>query len=359
LLSGCEETPEPEWYRLVDGDWSLAPGTEATRWCKKVVIPEEMWATAIRPIDPPGTHHTTLSLRPDDGKSGCEMGTLGPDLIYASGAGTKALMLPEGVAFKLPAGYALFLGLHVYNATTAPLAGTSGIEILRTAKENVVHEADMLLAGPLGFSIQPGRSTITHECTLGADQTAFAIFPHMHQMGVHLKTTAMVSGSPLVIHDGEYKFQEQYQLPIPPVVLKQGDKIATECTYQNDTGKPVSFGESSDTEMCFSVLFRYPATGSKFCGMRSSNPDGGSMLPNHPCAAMSDPGNELGVGRYCTKNGGECGGANASLCLADFLSGEFANFCTKLCSTDMDCGSGATCSGSGSQKACIPTKCQM
>jgi hypothetical protein len=33
----------------------------------------------------------------------------------------------------------------------------------------------------------------------------------------------------------------------------------TECTYNNTTGSPVRFGESSDDEMCFTDIFYYPA----------------------------------------------------------------------------------------------------
>jgi hypothetical protein len=44
--------------------------------------------------------------------------------------------------------------------------------------------------------------------------------------------------------------------------------VKTECTYDNTTGKTVTFGESSDTEMCFSIIYRYPSTGRISCGIR-------------------------------------------------------------------------------------------
>ena len=48
-------------------------------------------------------------------------------------------------------------------------------------------------------------------------------------------------------------------------VSLSGDKIKTECTYNNDTGAPITYGESSDTEMCYSLLYRYPKQSTEFC----------------------------------------------------------------------------------------------
>jgi hypothetical protein len=122
-----------------------------------------------------------------------------------------------------------------------------------------------MLSGPLRFTIDPGMQTIRHQCTIREAQTVFAIFPHMHQLGVHLKSTAMAAGQNKVLHDATYDFQEQYHKALEPLALAIGDTITTECTYRNDTGRMVGFGESSDTEMCFSILFRYPATGNSLC----------------------------------------------------------------------------------------------
>ena len=96
-----------------------------------------------------------------------------------------------------------------------------------------VHEAGTLLAGPLGFQLPPGESTIKHDCTITAETTGFALFPHMHQFGTHLKTTVTVGGMTKLLHDDDYDFEEQRQFPIDPLRLVPGDKISTECTYQN------------------------------------------------------------------------------------------------------------------------------
>jgi hypothetical protein len=38
------------------------------------------------------------------------------------------------------------------------------------------------------------------------------------------------------------------------------------CSYNNTTGAAVGFGDSSDNEMCFAGMYRYPAANSSlFC----------------------------------------------------------------------------------------------
>lgn len=355
-----------QWSPLLSGEWSLEGGKEDPKWCKKLVLSEDIYVSAMRPIHPPGTHHTTLALVEDDGNATCAGATFGPGLIYAAGVGTAELRMPKGVAMKLPAGKALLLGLHIYNTTPNLLAGRSAIEIVRLKPEDVKMEADMLLSGPASLSIPPqARTTISHTCQVVTEQNVFNLFPHMHQMGKHLKTTLTIGGQPTVIHDGDYEFEEQVQLPVGPYLLHAGDAITTECTYQNDSNKTVGFGESSDTEMCFSILFRYPKGKSPLCagateGGGPGTGDGGTPINPGPCAAPNDPGNEVGVGRFCAPSGGQClsTGKPANLCLGDFIEGAFTNFCTMICASDADCGAGAFC-GYDSTRICIPSKCVM
>ena len=253
------------WTMLAEKDWTLAAGDEYPDLCHKQQLTRDIYISKIRPIHPKGTHHTFVALSDTGDGERCTTAVTRGTMIYAAGVGSEGLNLPEGVGLKLPAGKFLNLSLHLYNATTEELRGKSGIEVIEMDPAAVVHEASTLLAGPVSLQIQPGRTTISHQCTLTAETTAFAIFPHMHQLGRHLKTTVTVAGQTKLLHDGAYDFEEQRQIPIEPLRFAPGDSIATECTYENPGPNIVTFGESSDTEMCFSVMFRYPSTGSSFC----------------------------------------------------------------------------------------------
>ena len=48
---------------------------------------------------------------------------------------------------------------------------------------------------------------------------------------------------------------------IDEVELSAGDRVNIECTYENDTDAPISWGDSTLDEMCFIGLGLYPAGG--------------------------------------------------------------------------------------------------
>ena len=86
----------------------------------------------------------------------------------------------------------------------------------------------------------------------------FAVFPHMHQIGKHIKVTTTVSGTARTLYDADYSFNDQVFAEFAPIAMHKGDQIGVTCTYDNETGKPVSFGQSSFNEMCFAISYLYP-----------------------------------------------------------------------------------------------------
>ena len=55
-------------------------------------------------------------------------------------------------------------------------------------------------------------------------------------------------------------------------IARLGDKIKVTCTYMNPDATPIMWGDSSDEEMCFGGMYRYPATGSSLPTCRRSMP---------------------------------------------------------------------------------------
>lgn len=242
------------WKTLIMKSWSLDPHSENTSDLAIDQVDHDFYIGGIRPVAPPGTHHTLLFR-----------GLQATNAIYASGVGTGELMFPEGKALKILAGTSLGLQLHIYNTGDEPLSGTSGVEVLEIDPSTVTDEVDMFLPGPKNLDIPMGVSTTTGTCTINATQNVFALFPHMHQWGVHIKTALDVGGVENVLHDADYTFEHQSVETFTPITLNPGDTITTECTYNNDTGAHLSYGESSDTEMCYSVMYRWPVQSSEFC----------------------------------------------------------------------------------------------
>lgn len=267
--------PPTGYTRLIGRSWTLPTGAHDVYKCVRITIPEDMYITNIMAQAPTGTHHTVLSIAGANGTAGpdgeqdCAVQTLGMEMLYASGVGTSPLDFPDGVGIKVAAGKQIHLNLHLYNASDEGISGDSAI-FVKAQSTPPPTLAEMVFAGNLAFYIdanpveEPMKKTpITGGCTVSSPYTLFAVWPHMHKLAVHQKVELLRGDDePMILHDKDYTFLEQsYYLKSPEVQVQQGDQIKVTCDYINNTGHRVTFGDSSDDEMCFAGLYRYPAKG--------------------------------------------------------------------------------------------------
>jgi hypothetical protein len=276
FLAGCGGSddgsagaqPETAWQTLLTGEWTLAAGTERYV-CARKTVTEDLIASGFEAINPPGTHHTLLTIGDPsgpDGVSDCNAAENHPLSVFGSGVGTNLLSFPDGVAVKIEAGQQLLLNLHLFNFGKQDITGTSGTRIELMQEADVQSFAEGVLAGTTELDIPPNEEvTSIGHCAMSHDVTVFAVAPHMHQLGVYMKVVAERDGeSELVIHDSPYDFDAQLYYPIEPLPLAAGERVRVECTHRNTTTAPVTFGDSSFAEMCFAGIYRYPANGSPF-----------------------------------------------------------------------------------------------
>lgn len=261
--------PLPDGYtRLVGRTWSLPPGAADTYRCVRFTVPTDTYVTNIVAQAPSGTHHTVLSISASnvagpDGEYDCNVGTIGRPMIYASGVGTDPLDFPANVGLKIAAGTQIHLNLHLFNATDNVLSGDSAILIKKSATPPPML-AEMVFAGRLNFAIDPGQHDVVGGCTVQTPYTLFAYWPHMHKTANHSKLE-MIRGAganavTTVLHDLSYDFNEQkYYKPPALVSVQTGDRIQVTCSYLNPTTSPIRFGDSTNEEMCFTGLYRYPS----------------------------------------------------------------------------------------------------
>ncbi len=261
---------------LILGDWTMNGGTEGYV-CVYKTLEQDIYFNGIEAIAPPGTHHTVLTVgNPTraDGTVGCNAGTNYNQMLYASGVGTDPFTFPPGVGIKVEAGQQLLLNLHLFNFTDEQISGTSGNRVNVIQAADMEFEAESILMGKVaGLEVIEGPSTQTGRCNMNGDTNIFAMIPHMHMLGTHMKVTAQSTEmGEVVIHDKDYNFDLQRVDEMEPIVpMKQGDTLIVECSYNNTTGGPVYFGDSSLEEMCFAITFRYPAYGGTF-GIICDNP---------------------------------------------------------------------------------------
>jgi hypothetical protein len=276
--SDASQTPDastqPDAYEVPDGytrligrTWTVPAGAFDVYRCVRVTVTEDTYITNIIAQAPPGTHHTVLSIAGangtagPDGEQNCGVGTLGMEMLYASGVGTSPLDFPGGVGIKISAGQQIHLNLHLFNAGDEALSGESAI-LVKAQPTPPPQLAEMVFAGKFLFAIPSNNQpyNVVGGCTVPTAYSLFAVWPHMHQLARHQKVELVRGTSATVLHDLPFDFAEQtYNVKSPLVEVEQGDQIRVTCTYVNNTGQTVRFGDSSNEEMCFAGLYRYPA----------------------------------------------------------------------------------------------------
>jgi hypothetical protein len=257
--------------RLISADYKLDAGQEQYL-CQRTTLTKDFYITAMTPSSGPGTHHEVLGIDTShshsDGVTPCGGQEIADifnwTLLFASGLNSPALTMPDGVALHVHAGDQLVMQMHLLNATQSAVSSTAYIDVATVDGSTLPTEAQMILAGPIPDSritsdIPVGDNQIVDGgCTLTADTHYFAVFPHMHQIGKHIQVRAVVGGNANTLYDADYSFDNQTFAEFSPLSMKKGDRIEVTCTYDNETGMPVSFGTSSYEEMCFAISYLYP-----------------------------------------------------------------------------------------------------
>jgi hypothetical protein len=236
-----------------------------------------LYIVKVIPVSPMGVHHEVLAIDPGnnpDGKSVCV--PIGPTWtpLFASGIGSPSLSMPDKVALKVKAGQHIVLNMHLFNASLSPLTGSAALDVV-VAKDGTGYQlASVPFVGNISFSVGPTLK-VDGQCTMSNATSYFAVFPHMHTTGAHMKVwTESAGGAPATVWDSDYLFNEQKFGEYPnwmgpqKVDLKAGDKIRVTCTY-DASGLGKQFGESTNDEMCFAISYVYPAItttlGTPFC----------------------------------------------------------------------------------------------
>ncbi len=260
-LRGNEAPTAATWQMLGAVDWTVAAGRERFI-CGITTVSDDVFVRRLEPIGSPGSHHVlaTLAVGGEDGSFDCTAGTLSDSLLFASGVNSGPLELPEGVAMAVPAGTRVLTNAHVLNLTNAPLSGTSGVRAETVPADDVLVEAEMILAGTTRFSLPAHmESSASGRCRFREDATVTHLWPHMHLLGVHMRVTHHGRDGARILLDTPFQFDAQGHHRVGPVEVLAGDSLEVTCTWNNGSGQVVGFGDSTLDEMCFAGVVRFPA----------------------------------------------------------------------------------------------------
>jgi hypothetical protein len=174
--------------------------------------------------------------------------------------------LAEDVGGVIPPSALLMVQWHMYNTTGLPAQDASTVQVCTAPAGARPNTAGITFLGTENFfgpiGMPPGEHSFTTQCTnlSGGPITVIGFNPHMHTIGTHMKTDLRrADGSMKTIFDQPFQFDYQVGYEIPPVVVEPGDTLVSTCTFFNDTGGNVAFGESTNQEMCYQFALSYPA----------------------------------------------------------------------------------------------------
>jgi hypothetical protein len=194
-------------------------------------------------------------------------GSLQWRMVMGWAPGAKGLDLPEEAGFPIKTTDQTHYVVQVHYSNPQGLAGerdASGFDLCTAAPRK--YEADVMAFGTQKIDIPAGKGTkYERTCSITVPNVfgsvnLVAAMPHMHKLGTAMSTTLNPSagGPPTDLGTvTSWSFDTQAWLPATALV-KPGDVITTRCAWTNDRDQPVSFGERTDQEMCYSFTLYYP-----------------------------------------------------------------------------------------------------
>lgn len=188
------------------------------------------------------------------------------ELVAGWAVGGCNTVFPDDVGVRLPSSGKIMVQWHHYNHTNAPQMDGSKVQICTVPPGARPNEAGLTFLGTENFNgpigMPPGMHDFGGTCLndSGAPITILGFTPHMHTIGIHMKSEVMrAAGGTEVVFDKPFQFDYQVNYMMdPPIVLQPGDSIKSTCTFLNDSGGNVAFGQSTGQEMCYQFALAYP-----------------------------------------------------------------------------------------------------
>jgi hypothetical protein len=191
------------------------------------------------------------------------------EFIHASQQLDQVTSYPPGVGRFLPATDGIRLMVHFLNTTgqTLHVAATT-FTMNYVDADQVQSKAGGVFLNNLGIMVPPGVSSASKSFTLPSDIKLLVAVSHMHEHAVGF--TSSTSDGRMLYETKQWSEPKAASFD-PPIDIVAGTGITWTCSFQNDTGQTLTFGESaSKNEMCI------------FNGVYYPSPDGSSIVQNLP-----------------------------------------------------------------------------
>ena len=186
--------------------------------------------------------------------------------LAAYAPGMPAIVAPEGIALKIPAGSKLGFQVH-YTPNGSPQTDLSEAGLIFADPDQVQHEVRVQAGLNFAFMIPPGADDyrVSANYNVQRESLLFSLTPHMHYRGKSFRFTAKYpgGGEEILLDVPRYDFNWQnIYLLRNPKRLPQGTVVAMEASFDNSANNPlnpnpkqsVGWGDQTWQEMMIGTL---------------------------------------------------------------------------------------------------------
>jgi hypothetical protein len=274
-------------------EFAVDPGFRDDRWIA---------AAEIQPGSRAVVHHCNVFLKPP-GAADPEFtpGTLGSFCLAAMAPGTPAMVLPPGMAKRIPAGWRIVFVIHYAPNGTAQTDQTR-LGLTFAPGRTVRHEVVTRLLYDPDLKIPPHAADhrVEQSWQAPADLLLLAMFPHMHLRGKSFRYEAAYPDGTretlLYVPRYDFNWQHRYVLA-EPKRIPAGTTLRCIAHYDNSAANPanpdpsatVRAGKQSSDEM-FNGYFDVALAGppeTQSQGMRALASLWGRLNPRHAARLAS------------------------------------------------------------------------
>jgi hypothetical protein len=257
-------------YQLHLGPFEVAPQFERELYAYKYLgNTQDVYVNRIQTAMRPGTHHLILYdfatgatlpqadvLRDIRSSNGQYITSTFQSLerqvfVFGTQFRSTDYSYPPGVAIKVAANRGFDLNSHYTNYGDTSIYGELYVNLHTIDAEQVQHEAKQLFLNKDDFSLPANKQSVVNSSyTFNDSRTIFMLTAHAHKYMKEFKI--YIKGGE---RDGEliYYTDDWEHPPIkeydPPLVLKPGEGLRGETTYNNTTNQTLRFGLLSTDEM--------------------------------------------------------------------------------------------------------------
>ena len=254
-------------YTFTTAHFSVPPGSEVYK-CQDFTNPFNKDIGIVQEVTnlTPGSHHMFAFVLPNSQLS--LMGNLSDcpgggvefhDYLTTSGSPVSTVSYPANTGRLFSASNGLRLNVHLINTDSAPKDAYVVFKVTYVDPGTLTNKVASIFLNQVALSVPVGMSTQSKTYSLTQDINMMGAASHMHKQGIRFVATTSTGQT---LYDGTDWQEPQPKSFNPPLHLASGTRITWACTYNNTTGKMLTFGESAGTnEMCIFPGEFYNSTG--------------------------------------------------------------------------------------------------